>query len=221
MLLKRLWLRIPSILQRLSIIFFNTYRIKGPRIIVVGFNKTGTTSLGQCFEILGLGPVSHSKKAPYFSLHKLSASILDDGDYGPALKAAFHFRALHDRPWPIWNMYKIIDLAFPESKFILTYRDPEKWWASVDKWVNVRFKGNKTKLERYLKHLRVDSLEKEKCIAAYLKHNEGIKEYFSNRPEDLLIMNLEENDGWDKLCQFLDKPIPDVPFPHANKQTIG
>lgn len=24
-------------------------------------------------------------------------------------------------------------------------------------------------------------------------------------------------DGWEPLCKFLDKPIPDEPFPHVNK----
>lgn len=27
------------------------------------------------------------------------------------------------------------------------------------------------------------------------------------------------NDGWEPLCKFLDKPIPDEPFPHVNKAT--
>jgi hypothetical protein len=32
--------------------------------------------------------------------------------------------------------------------------------------------------------------------------------------EKLLLMRLEE--GWEPLCKFLGKPIPKVPFPHAN-----
>ena len=27
------------------------------------------------------------------------------------------------------------------------------------------------------------------------------------------------NDGWEPLCKFLDKPVPDEPFPHVNKAT--
>ena len=33
--------------------------------------------------------------------------------------------------------------------------------------------------------------------------------------EDLLIWNVK--DGWEPLCLFLDKEIPDEPFPHDNK----
>ena len=33
--------------------------------------------------------------------------------------------------------------------------------------------------------------------------------------EDLLVWNLE--DGWEPLCTFLGKPIPESPIPHDNK----
>ena len=33
--------------------------------------------------------------------------------------------------------------------------------------------------------------------------------------EDLLVWNLK--DGWEPLCTFLGKPIPDGPIPHDNK----
>ena len=47
----------------------------------------------------------------------------------------------------------------------------------------------------------------------YKSHNLYVK---SEVPEeDLLIWNVKE--GWEPLCKFLGKPIPDVPFPHANK----
>jgi hypothetical protein len=29
-------------------------------------------------------------------------------------------------------------------------------------------------------------------------------------------MNTIEGDGWEKLCNFLDKPIPQIPYPHKN-----
>ena len=33
--------------------------------------------------------------------------------------------------------------------------------------------------------------------------------------EDLLVWNLKE--GWEPLCSFLGKPIPDEPIPHENR----
>ena len=33
--------------------------------------------------------------------------------------------------------------------------------------------------------------------------------------EDLLVWNLK--DGWEPLCKFLGKPVPEGPIPHDNK----
>jgi hypothetical protein len=36
--------------------------------------------------------------------------------------------------------------------------------------------------------------------------------------ERLLIFNVRE--GWEPLCQFLDVPVPDTPFPHKNDRAL-
>ena len=47
----------------------------------------------------------------------------------------------------------------------------------------------------------------------YKSHNLYVK---SEVPEeDLLVWNVKE--GWEPLCKFLGKPIPEKPFPHDNK----
>lgn len=38
-------------------------------------------------------------------------------------------------------------------------------------------------------------------------------------PDRLLEWDI--SDGWEPLCKFLGKPVPDVPFPHANAATGG
>lgn len=46
-----------------------------------------------------------------------------------------------------------------------------------------------------------------------LDHNEHIREIVPI--ETLLEWNLQ--DGWEPLCKFLGKAVPDVPVPHINK----
>jgi len=203
--------------KRMLLFISGNHYVSGSRIFGIGFSKTGTTTLGQCFDILGFYPNAYSPTAPHINLKFLCQEIFEHGNYGPALNAAIRFRTLQDRPWNVWNMYKILDAAFPESKFILTYRDPESWWKSVDQWLNVTHKNNGAKLERYLKQLKVDRVDTDMFISSYLQYNEEVKSYFGNR-SDFLIVNFEESDGWVKLCNFLDLPVPDVPFPHAKKQ---
>ena len=33
-------------------------------------------------------------------------------------------------------------------------------------------------------------------------------------------MNITQGDGWDKLCPYLNKDIPDTAFPHSNKGSL-
>ena len=52
--------------------------------------------------------------------------------------------------------------------------------------------------------------------AAYLAHIDKIKKMI---PSDrLLIFNVKQ--GWEPLCQFLEKPVPDTPFPHVNDRAV-
>lgn len=50
----------------------------------------------------------------------------------------------------------------------------------------------------------------------YERHNAEVREYFKDRPNDLLILPLETTNKWEKLCYFLGKPIPEIKYPHAN-----
>lgn len=191
-------------------------KLTGPRYFCVGFNKTGTTTIGRCFEILGLNPIAEPR-SPHMDYQHLSHLIFEDGDFDRVLNAAEYFRAFQDRPWNIWDMYQRLDAHFEGSYFILTERDPETWWRSVEKWLTISHSKDRDKHLRYLHHLKVDRLEKATFLNAYRAYNQAVKGYFKGR-DNFLVMNLEKGDAWEKLCPFLGMPIPQVEFPHANKQ---
>ncbi len=190
--------------------------LTGPRYFGIGFNKTGTTSLGRCFDELGLGPVAEPR-SPYMNFIELSRAILIDENFEPALQVARHFRSFQDRPWNVWDMYRRLDKSFPGSYFILTERDPDKWWNSVERWLTRTHSRDQPKLQRYLRHLRVEKLSKEGFVSAYLAYNNAVKKYFEGS-DNLLVIDFEKGHGWTELCRFLKKPIPETPLPHANKQ---
>jgi len=56
---------------------------------------------------------------------------------------------------------------------------------------------------------------KERMIDFYNSHNSRIKEVVP--PERLLVIS-NHKDGWAPICDFLGIPIPNIPFPHANKR---
>ncbi len=54
-------------------------------------------------------------------------------------------------------------------------------------------------------------------LKRYNDHNKEVVEYFKDRPNDFLIMDFSNGDGWEKLCPFLGCDIPKIDFPHVNK----
>jgi hypothetical protein len=177
-------------------------------------NKTGTTSLKKCFKILGLHPIAPT---PELS-HEIAAAtrrLFKKGEYEPALKFAETYRSFEDRPWNVWEMYQHLDRRFLDSRFILTVRDPETWWRSVERWITLM---KPRMAERYRIHLRSPSLRKDDMIKGYLRYNEAVMDYFEGK-ENMLVIDFEKGDGWTSLCGFLDCPVPQEPFPHKNRLT--
>ncbi|MES2497572.1 MAG: sulfotransferase [Pseudomonadota bacterium] len=221
------------------------------KIFGIGFNKTGTSTLGRCFDILGIAPVARpqmlhdsfqsdsfrqffpgpaappvvgkysvdSASDPFgeWPYRSICDEIFDHRNQALAIEIATHFRAFHDRPWNVKDLYQTLDHAFPGSFFILTWRDPEAWWRSTERWLGITHPDDHAKLERYYKHLDTDNVDKERFIAGYLAHNADVRRYFGSRT-DFLDINFEHGDGWERLCRFLGVPVPDCPFPHENKQ---
>lgn len=172
------------------------------KVFEVGSPKTGTSSLGVAFEILGLKHKGWDRR-----LYLQCKS----GDFKETLKEAKKFDAFEDGPWHNFDLYKVFDNKFPKSKFILLERDIKSWIKSHEDHFSVdKRAGGTAPIENY-------QSKKKEIIDNHLKKYKEVKDYFKNRPDDLLIMNICAGDGWEKLCPFLGFPIPKEKFPHANK----
>ena len=174
------------------------------KIIGVGFQKTGTSSLREALKILGFRVKDTTPRAliPILRGNEKKIRRILDG-----------YNAMEDTPW--FMIYQQLDRMYPGSKFILTIRDADSWYASVSRhignlraahheWIYGRGKG-------------IPAEDREHTIRVYSRHNDEVKEYFKERPDDLLILDFTQGDDWKKLCEFLGKPVPDEPFPHYNK----
>jgi hypothetical protein len=182
------------------------------KVFCIGLNKTGTSSLGRALQMLGLVPIAApSTRDPAAS--GLFRAIVDAGDYRPVLDYARDFVSFEDRPWNAGQIYRHLDAEFPGSRFVLTVRDKARWWSSVRSWLDL-----KSQMRRpYLRHLGVSELSEQEFCAAAERYEASVREYFHGR-SNLLVMDLEAGDGWEKLCAFLELPVPGGPFPHANRQ---
>ncbi len=130
-----------------------------------------------------------------------------------ALERIRHYDAVQDNPWPL--LFRELDEAVPGSRFVLTERPDDEWFASVVG----HFGGHSTPMREWIygSGHGDPAGDEDRYRRRYRRHNEEVRAWFAGRPDDLLVLHLAEGDGWDRLCPFLDRPVPDQPFPHVNR----
>ena len=176
--------------------------MKFNKIFGVGANRTGTTSLTKALKILGF-------ESSHWDHHNdIAKEIIKNSFKFQFLKT---YDAVTDLPIP--SLFDQLDNAYPSSKFILTVRDVENWIRSEEK----HHRNLPDPIFEVFLMYGSWTFNKELFTKRYIEHNDRVLEYFKNRPNDLLVMNLEEGDGWVKLCAFLGKDVPNAPFPFLNK----
>ena len=178
------------------------------KVFCIGFHKTGTTSLEMALKKLGYRVTgSFGTKDPDIAnkVHDMAYAMVEQ------------FDAFEDNPWPI--LYRELDERFPNSKFILTRRPTENWINSQVK----DFATTETPMRRWIygENAGCPAGNEETYKARYERHNKEVLEYFADRPDDLLVIDLPNDDGWTRLCAFLRHAEPDEPFPHANKASLS
>jgi hypothetical protein len=129
---------------------------------------------------------------------------------------------------PTWIWYKELMEKYPDAKVILTMRDPDSWYKSVKRIHAHSEAVIKTIVPTEPLQKRIDMadviinksellnpetfVDEEYTKALYLKHYQEVMEKVPE--EKLLVMELGE--GWDRLCKFLGKEVPEVPYPKVN-----
>ena len=99
--------------------------------------------------------------------------------------------AFEDNPWPI--LYKQMDKAFPGSKFIATWRDPEAWFSSVER----HFGSDSTRMREWIygSGYGAPAGNRKVYIERYLRHYREVEAYFRDRPGDYLRLDLGRRAG--------------------------
>ncbi len=203
----------------------------GQKVFCIGFNKTGTTSLGEALSELGL---STAPQRPAENLIDAWAKR----DFRKLIKfCKTAGNAFQDVPFSLPYTYVILDNYFPNSKFILTVRnDSEEWYNS---YVNYHAKIWSKSAKVPTKEDLLDAIyiyksrpwhtnrllfttpkelpyKKEVLIEFYENHNKSIIEYFRHKPGMLLKLNVAESGSYQKLAKFLNVKTNKTDFPWLN-----
>ncbi|MGI9568253.1 MAG: sulfotransferase family protein [Desulfobulbia bacterium] len=187
------------------------------KVIGTGFGRTGTDSMREALEILGLGPCHHMRELIKDPEHeRLWRSVVAGATPDWDLLLGGYSSCMD---WPSAYYWPQLVDAFPEAKVILTWRSAESWWKSFEKtilqgilsYVETEDTPKNTELiGPKVFHDKPD--DRDHCIAVYEANVAAVKE---NIPaESLLVHKL--GDGWEPLCSHLNVPVPDIPYPSSN-----
>jgi hypothetical protein len=176
------------------------------KVFGVGLSRTGTTSLTVALNILG-----------YNVLHGPNDDVTRD----QLMRGQYRLKVLetHDgiTDIPVAVLYPHMDRIYPGSKFILTVRDENSWIDSMRSHCERRPPDNEWR--RFIRATAYGCVDfsEERLRYVYRKHESDVLDYFGDRP-NFMVMNVCGGNGWNRLCRFLDKPVPDSPFPHENSR---
>ncbi|XP_077968547.1 uncharacterized protein LOC144422694 [Styela clava] len=208
------------------------------KLICAGLPKTGTKTIAEALRILGYNV--HDVFEQFMKDRELWDKIVNN-----TVTTEDYQRVLGDvdavMDWPAVAVWEQIMDAFPDAKVILMVRSSEdEWYKSMKRHsgiINKYVPTNET-IQQILFGLvsgpvasQFYKLETAFCSAClgiprmygsvvtetflrsrYRQHNSYVK---STCPKGkLLIYNVKE--GWEPLCQFLNREIPDQTFPKVN-----
>jgi hypothetical protein len=192
-------------------------------IIGAGFGRTGTNSLKLALEHLGFGPCHHMFE------------VRDNPELLPPWEAAARgesvdwdavFRGYRSQvDWPGARYWRELAEHFPDAKVILSVRDPDAWFDSVQVTIApfLAARGKHTSAHvnaiAEMGHQAIEVQifdnrlsDRDHAIEVFKKH---IAEVQSEIPRRRLL-TFELQQGWKPLCDFLNVEIPDIPFPKTN-----
>ncbi|WP_084399608.1 sulfotransferase family protein [Pseudotamlana agarivorans] len=175
------------------------------KVFIIGFHKTGTSSLGKALQILGYRVCGSIKEAyDYDTALDVKSYILKKAK--PLLSS---YDAFQDTPW--FLLYQELYKLYPEAKFILTKRHPEQWAKSVQNHFGIQ----KIKYHDFIYGTNNSLKDESIYLNVYNAHNTNVQDFFSNKGNFLVFDPI--TDGWEELANFLNVKKPNQKFPYVNK----
>jgi hypothetical protein len=190
------------------------------QIVGAGFGRTGTLSMKSALEMLGVGPCHHMMEVFGKPEH---IALWQDAADGNSVDWESVFKGYNSAvDWPVCYFWKELSELYPESKIILTLRDPNKWYdsavATIFKGMMARPEGITDPHGLMVKKLILENTfggnlsDREQAISVFNKHNQQV---IDTIPAERLLV-FEASHGWGPLCDFLEVPVPTEDYPNSN-----
>jgi len=192
-------------------------------LIGAGYGRTGTLSLKSALETLGYNKCHHMIEVihtPGEAEKWLQAIDAESVDWDELLAG---YQATVD--WPACHFYQELADYYPQAKVLLSVRDPQQWFESMSATtlgvIRKRMQASDTLEQKNLgTELVVNAAfngeidDSAHGIRMFNQHTKDVIDAID--PDRLLVFDVRE--GWEPLCQFLDKPVPTSAFPRVNSR---
>lgn len=171
------------------------------KVFAIGLPRTGTTSLDAAFRALGFSSIHFP-----FSLWK-------DSNFGMLDK----YQAFSDGP--IYAMYPDLHRRFPDANFIITTRPLPDWLESME-WLLTNgpfIWAWEPEYDRFHESFFGSSrFDRDLYAAAYNRHHDEVYAWSEKHQIRLLVLDAAKGYGFKEICNFLNLPVPNSPYPRAN-----
>ena len=187
------------------------------KVIGAGFPRTATWSQKLALEHLGFGPCYHMSEALEHPEHW---PLWETAAAGGSVDWAVLFQGwVSTTDAPACHFYRELANVFPDAKVILGVRDEERWFASTQNTILSgpvagfhAARGSLPMVEAVGWGTDPRLRDKAWMLDRYRRHN---AEVVAHIPAARLLV-YDPADGWEPLCRFFGRPIPDEPFPRVN-----
>ncbi|MEZ4672944.1 MAG: sulfotransferase [Caldilineaceae bacterium] len=195
------------------------------QVIGAGFGRTGTESTQAALEKLLGGKCYHMKEVLNRREHLQAwTDFAERGCTG----MDWHW-LMQDYvagvDWPICNYYRELMEAFPDAKVLLTFREPEKWYASLQTLIRITtmtrrlavlvpmFRRMQILVEKATWHIFPISTTKNRRLPFTITMWQRCRPMFPGA-----TVGLSSAGRVGATLHIPRCPVPDEPFPHMNKR---
>lgn len=204
-------------------------------VIGAGLPRAATSSMQAAFEILGYIPCLHMANIiPHTDQLQLllNAARQEDREKRQKMirKLLAGQKGLCDFP-VVFFLPDLLDM-YPDIKIVLNKRENSRIWLK-SAWESLGFfftwkfwlSGRLVRTDRLWYSLNMECVERMKTKYnvtdiwtenMYDAYHNMVHEEAAKRGKEVLEFQPEE--GWERLCEFLDKPVPNESFPKLNEK---
>jgi len=209
------------------------------KVIYTGFSKCGTKSMAAALRHLGLNVHDFMQQYEYNGADW--TKMCEEGLHADEIRKMLEgVDAVTDIPAN--GLWEQILEAYPDAKIIHCERNSEdEWYKSFDRQIRSVFEVSffeklirglsffygrpfgkyfdvalSTTIGFHVKEsLWTNKIKMNEPVSRmmYRKHNSYVR---NNAPKEKLLI-WKFGDGWKPICEFLNLPVPEIPFPHKNK----